>query len=96
MFSACHPLIKFRRTDRQRAAFSLLELLAALGMMATLVTLVAPALLPVQNAGRMTQAAYDVAEVLENRTGELRLVEESTAAGSRAPADELPRSRDFR
>ena len=37
-----------------------------------------------------------VAEVLENRTGELRLVEESAAVGSHARGDELPRSRDFR
>ncbi len=55
-----------RSRSKPHAAFSFIELLTALGMVVTLMTLVAPAVLPMQSAGNMAQAAYEMAEVLEN------------------------------
>ena len=49
-----------------RAAFSLLEMLMAVGLIATLAALTLPVFQTLQTAGSMTRAAYEVAEVLEN------------------------------
>lgn len=66
MFFARRLLSKPRRGSVPKEAFSLIELTAALGVIATLVTLVTPALLPMKGAMEMTRAAYEVADVLEN------------------------------
>ena len=60
MFFACRP------RSKPHAAFSLIESLSAVGLMATLMALVVPAIWPTQNAESMTRNAYEVAEVLEN------------------------------
>jgi len=54
-----------QRKSSGPAGFSLLESMSAIGVMALLVAVAGPAVLPMRDAANVTHAAYTVAETLQ-------------------------------